>query len=41
MTNIKRIAIAVLTSWWFIGALGWIIVVENYPIDGALPTYAE
>lgn len=40
MNRLKTIAAAVLTSWWLIGAIGWTIVVMNYPIDQKLPTYA-
>jgi hypothetical protein len=31
---------AVLDSWWFIGAVGWIIVIRAYPIETVLPRYA-
>lgn len=41
MTRFRALALAVLTSWWAIGAVGWAIVVAKYPIDAVLPTYAE
>ncbi|MCO5157506.1 MAG: hypothetical protein M9945_12285, partial [Aquamicrobium sp.] len=39
--RIRDIAAAALTSWWVIGAVGWGIVILEYPIDTVLPIYAE
>ncbi|MDX2277553.1 MAG: hypothetical protein NW206_19055 [Hyphomonadaceae bacterium] len=41
MKRLKSLALAALTSWWLIGAIGWGVVAFNYPIDQKLPTYAE
>lgn len=41
MKRIRDIATAALTSWWVIGAVGWGIVILEYPIDTVLPIYAE
>lgn len=30
----------VLTSWWFIGLIGWTVVAINYPLQAILPRYA-
>ena len=40
MKRFKQLAVAILTSWWLLGAVGWGIVVWNYPLDSSLPTYA-
>ena len=31
---------AIVTSWWFVGLIGWALIVMNYPIDVILPKYA-
>lgn len=40
MNSARRWIIAILTSWWLLGAIGWGIVVWNYPVDSSIPTYA-
>jgi hypothetical protein len=40
MKRVRQVIIAVITSWWFLGALGWGIVAWHYPVDSSLPTYA-
>lgn len=39
--RLRGLVLAAVQSWWVIGAIGWAIVVANYPIDAVLPTYAE
>jgi len=30
----------ILTSWWFLGLLGWVLIGLNYPLENVLPRYA-
>ncbi len=35
-----KLVFSVLTSWWFLGAVGWILVIMAFPIESGLPVYA-
>jgi hypothetical protein len=40
MDRARRIAVSIVTSWWFLGALGWGLIVLSFPVDTQLPIYA-
>lgn len=40
MRKLMIMGVSIATSWWFLGLLGWTLVVLNYPIDAVLPKYA-
>ena len=40
MDILLRRTYEIVTSWWFVGIVGWLIIILNYPIDAVLPRYA-
>jgi len=40
MRNLMEKALALATSWWLLGVLGWWLIWMHYPIGAVLPRYA-
>jgi hypothetical protein len=38
--KLLSIAQSIITSWYFVGAVGWLILAANYPLTDIVPRYA-